>query len=259
MTNLKAVLGVLLMGAVAFAAPANAPTVAIDAASIDFDAGAFQLSFNVVLTGLGSAGDGFDTTGDPLIDNILGIDLGVRFGGPAAATLTLDGTLNQKTSSSWAASVAAGPSPKPYLFADFGVGGDDGIAVSNSGVLATVDGDVLTQGILDERTVLGPTPPFPPDVLGFVGVAPVADTVVARFIVWWDTTEVTAANWLSIHLQAGSELPDPKFLTNIDGSGPIFANVDNNDLVIPVPEPATMSLLAVGLGALIARRRRSAS
>jgi PEP-CTERM motif len=256
MMNLRAVVGLLLMGAVAFAAPANAPTVAIDASSIEFDAVAFQMSFNVTLTGLGSGADGFSTTGDPLIDNTLGIDIGVRFGGPGAANLTLGASLNQKTSGSWATVIAGSPSPKAYLFEDFGVGSEDGIASSNSQVVATVDGDVLTHGMLDERTVLSPTPPTPPEVLGFVGVAPVVDTVVVRFIVWWDTTEVTAGNWLSIHLQAGSELPDPKFLTNAGGSGPIFANVDNNDLMIP--EPATMSLLAIGLGALIARRRRSA-
>lgn len=256
MMNLRAVVGLLLMGAVAFAAPTNAPTVAIDASSIDFDAVASQMSFNVTLTGLGSGDDGFRTSGDPLIDNCLGIDIGVRFGGPAATNLTLDISLNQKSSGSWATVIAGSPSPKVYLFEDFGVGSEDGIASSSSQVLATVDGDVLTHSMLDERTVLGPTPPTPPEVLGYVGAAPVADTVVTRFVVWWDTTEVTVGNWLSIHLQAGSAFPDPKFLTNFGGGGPIFANVDNNGLLIP--EPATMSLLAIGLGALIARRRRSA-
>jgi len=245
MMSLRAAVGVLLIGAVAFAAPDNAPTVEIDESSIEFAGGEF--AFDITLTGLGSGDDGFQTSGDPLVDNTLGIDIGVRFDGPAAANLTLDGTPNQRSSSSWATLIAGGLSPKTYLFEDFGVGDTDGIAFSNSQIVSTVDGDVQTHGMLDGRTVSGGHNE---------GVAPVTNTVVARFIFEWDGTAVTAANYLQLHIQAGSELPDPKFLFNFPGGTSKFANVDNNDLLIP--EPATMSLLAIGLGALIARRRRSA-
>lgn len=238
MSRVIAILAVLSLSATAFAAP----TLTIDVNSVEFLVGQREVSpgnlvdtmeFNVVLTGI----DGLPTTGDPLNDYVTGLGLGSTLSGASASHLIAVGVLNQNTATVWDGMITG-----DYLFADLASIG------SNS---SKTGGGVLTHIMVDDRPRVDPLPPF--DVLGLLGVEPTVGSVVARVIYYWDGTAIPDFS-VNINLTTdGDTGGTPYLLTN---AGQVACDVANNGVAVPIPEPATMGLLGLGLLGLVIRRKK---
>lgn len=215
-----------------------------------------SFTFDLAITNLG------DIDGLGLVAGAAGAILS----GPGTAHLTQLPEQMRMSGPEWQTELAA--SGKNSVWADF-VDDED----SNSGRFVwpdwdsvprygPADGSMLTFGIVNDPRFTAPA-----DV----------DDVMVRFKYEWDGV-LSPADWFTINICGDGAFaadgtinnPAPYFIAGMvsdwqliegsvwnDGYGlpQVGLLVSNSGMIVAVPEPATLSLLAVGLSALILRRR----
>lgn len=156
--------------------------------------------------------------------NLGGIAMGCTLSGLGTGHLGVDAPAMRLTGGQWSAEVA----PRTYAWASFT---SMSTAANTGGV-----GDLTTFGMLN-------------DPLQAVPVS--GDAVVCRFLYAWDNI-LPEEGSIVIHLSGDVGEPLPYLIDqNFDE---VDAGVSNNNLA--VPEPATMTLVVLGLSGIFIRERR---
>ncbi len=153
-----------------------------------------------------------------------GIGLGATLSGNGLAHLQTNAPGMRLSGPDWATMLE----PQTFAWASF----DE---LSNSGNFGGISG-LTTFSMFDLD--LTPTVPAPGELLG-------------RFVYAWDGLPLVGGQSITIHISGDMGESQPYlFDQNAD---PVYAVVDNNDMVIP--EPVSTSLLSGGLALLALRRR----
>lgn len=154
-----------------------------------------------------------------------GIAIGCTLSGSGIGHLGVDAPAMRLTGAQWATEVA----PKSYAWASF-------VSMSTATNLGGV-GDLTAFTMLSDPLLAVPV---------------TGDAVVCRFLYAWDNL-LPEEGSIVIHLSGDVGEPLPYLIDqNFDE---VDAGVSNNDLA--VPEPATVTLVILGLSGIFIRKRRS--